>query len=321
MDTIETLETQEPLKPKIPFYVRRTFGEKMSACFDFIKENFKPLLKYCTYLILPLALIQSLSMNSFMNVYFGMVFMDDYSSFSSLDGALWGIIGNYFFLILCSMAGSVMLCSMVYTLMQLYNSREQRLRNITFAEIKPTLMRNIKRMVLVMLFFLALGFAMIIALVLLAVLTPFTLALTIPGILVCFIPLTLMTPIYLFEDISIMNAFTKAFKTGFATWGGIFAVAFVTGMIGSVIQGATTTPWYVATFVRFIFAASEGNAAIMDASIIEKFIIYLLGVIQVYGAYISMIIGVIGIGYQYSHSSDLMDNTSIVSEIDKFEQL
>lgn len=44
----------ESQKPKIAMYVKRPFGEKLNASFDFIKENWKQLFKYSTYLILPM---------------------------------------------------------------------------------------------------------------------------------------------------------------------------------------------------------------------------------------------------------------------------
>ena len=51
----------ESQKPKIAMYVKRPFGEKLNASFDFLKENWKLLLKFTTYLLLPLCLIQALS--------------------------------------------------------------------------------------------------------------------------------------------------------------------------------------------------------------------------------------------------------------------
>ena len=38
----------EAQKPKIALYVQRSFGEKLTATFDFIKENWKPLMKFTT---------------------------------------------------------------------------------------------------------------------------------------------------------------------------------------------------------------------------------------------------------------------------------
>ena len=52
----------ESQKPKIAMYVKRSFGEKLNASFDFIRENWKLMLKFTTYLLLPLCLIQALSL-------------------------------------------------------------------------------------------------------------------------------------------------------------------------------------------------------------------------------------------------------------------
>ena len=43
----------ESQKPKIAMYVKRPFGEKLNASFDFLKENWKLLLRFTTYLFLP----------------------------------------------------------------------------------------------------------------------------------------------------------------------------------------------------------------------------------------------------------------------------
>lgn len=56
----------ESQKPKVAMYVKRSFGEKLNASFDFIKENWKLLLKFITYLLLPVSLIQALSLNGLM---------------------------------------------------------------------------------------------------------------------------------------------------------------------------------------------------------------------------------------------------------------
>lgn len=59
----------ESQKPKIAMYVKRSFGEKLNASFDFIRENWKLMLKFTTYLLLPLCLIQALSLNGMMKGY------------------------------------------------------------------------------------------------------------------------------------------------------------------------------------------------------------------------------------------------------------
>ena len=58
----------ESQKPKIAMYVKRPFGEKLNASFDFIKENWKQLFKYSTYLILPICLIQAANFSGLMGI-------------------------------------------------------------------------------------------------------------------------------------------------------------------------------------------------------------------------------------------------------------
>ncbi len=59
----------ESQKPKIAMYVKRPFGEKLNASFDFIKENWKQLFKYSTYLILPICLIHHSDHPAFIRLY------------------------------------------------------------------------------------------------------------------------------------------------------------------------------------------------------------------------------------------------------------
>ena len=55
-------------RPKIELYKVRSFGDKFSAIFEFIRENFKFLLRACTYLLLPLCLVQGFAMEMMMKV-------------------------------------------------------------------------------------------------------------------------------------------------------------------------------------------------------------------------------------------------------------
>ena len=76
----------ETEKTKIALYAKRTFGEKFNATFDFIKENWKQLLKYTLYLLLPVSLIQALSLNGLMSAAMGMSAMvSNAAAFAAFD--------------------------------------------------------------------------------------------------------------------------------------------------------------------------------------------------------------------------------------------
>lgn len=309
----------ESQKPKIALYVKRSFGDKLNATMDFIKENLRTILKFCTYLLLPFSLLQALTMNGLMSTVFSVTALQttDPGALATLGMGFWL---NYGFTVLCAMIGNVIMCALVYALVKLYNDREERLMGLTFADLRPVLLRNIGRMLLLTLFGIVLFMVIGGVLVGLTVLTPFTLLITLPLLVAGLVPLALFTPIYLMEDIGLWSAFMKTFRLGFATWGGVFLVGFVMLLISSVLQGVTTTPWYVASIVKYFFMMSDTQSEV-TVSVGYSFILYVLGVIQVFGAYLSMVFAIIGIVYQYGHASEVVDSVSVESDIDNFEQL
>lgn len=157
---------------------------------------------------------------------------------------------------------------------------------------------------------------------LLVALTPFTLFLTIPFIIAFSVPLALLAPIYLFEDITLMEAFKKTFRLGFATWGGVFLVSLLMGIIANVLQGVTMMPWYFATVVKYFFAMSDvGGSGEVTVSAGYSFFLYLMAIIQTFGAYLAMIFTFVGMAYQYGHASEVVDSITVETDIDNFDKL
>lgn len=310
------METQ---KPKIALYVKRSFGEKLTATFGFVNENWKVLLKYTTYLILPLCLIQGLSMKSFMQSYMGVVASAG-NGISSYDDLAYTLGVSYGALILLSVIGGLILTSLVYGLIKLYNEREERLAGVTFADLKPLLFSNAKRLLILWLFMTAIVFGAIVVMALLIVITPWTMLLTIPFLIACIFPLTLLPSIYLFENIGVWQAFLKTFRLGFATWGGIFGVTFVTGFIANVVQGVLSIP-YMVVMVVGVALTTSGMQTEMTTSAGFGFMNYLFAVLMTFGIYLSMIFTMLGLVYQYGHACEVMDSVSVEEDISRFEQL
>lgn len=306
--------------PKIVFYAQRKFGDKITATFDFVKENWRVMLKYLVYMVLPICLIQSLTMNRLMSEYLGMAMSDTIDT--DISSGVWlSLIANYGLTILFMMIGSMLISALVYTFMSVYNEREERLTDIKFADFKSAFYMRLTRYILLIVFGIALGILAIAVVVLLAVLSPWTLMITIPLLFVCAIPLTLFVPVYLFEEkITIFQAFTRSLRLGFATWGGVFAVSFVIGIIANIVSGITMMPWYVATIVKQVFIATDIQSDVMVTPG-YSFIIYVFGIIQAFGLYLAMALQLIAVAYQYGHAREKVDNVSVVSDIENFEQL
>lgn len=310
----------ESQKPRIELYVKRPFSEKLNASFDFIKENWKPIIKFVTYLLLPLSLIQALSLNGFMGSYMGVVSQASQGDSDSILSALPTLGLSYSVLLLCSWLGSVVLVSLIYALMMTYRKREGRLEGITLGELRPLLLHNVVAMIKLTLFFFVLMMVALCLLVGLVVLTPFTLILTIPLLVACAVPLSLWAPVYLFEEISLIGALKKTFRLGFATWGGVFLITLIMGIIASILQGVAGIPWSVAFMVKSIFSLSEGGD-IAGSSVGYTFLLYLFGILQCFGIYLSAVFTILGITYQYGHASEVVDSVSVEDDIEHFDTL
>ncbi|WP_303010530.1 hypothetical protein [uncultured Bacteroides sp.] len=308
----------ESQKPKIAMYVKRPFGEKLNASFDFLKENWKLLLKFVTYLLLPLCLVQALSLNGLMG---GALEMSAGANDMVVPSSLVAI-GSYYglYMLLC-IIGTVMLTSLVYALIRVYNEREERLQGMTLSMLRPLLFRNMKRLLLMVAACVILVLLVGGVVGVLVALSPFTLFLTVPFMFAFLVPLALLAPVYLFEDITLMGAFKKTFRLGFATWGGVFLISIVMGFIANVLQGVTMMPWYIATVVKYFFAVSDVGGSEVTVSAGYNFFLYLLAIIQAFGTYLAMIFSIVGLAYQYGHASEVVDSITVESDIDNFDKL
>ena len=139
-------------------------------------------------------------------------------------------------------------------------------------------------------------------------------------VVVFMIPLNLIMPIYIFEDISFTAAFRKSFKYGFSAWGQTFLILFVFGLLANIVSGVTMMPWYIVLIVGQIFSITEQGAGINDA-IWYQFITYLLGIIQSYGMYVSLIISAVGMAFQYFHLREKNEGISVYTNIQNFDRL
>ena len=312
-------------RPLIPLYKVRKFGEKISDTFSFVSENIRPLFKFITYLLLPLCLFQALAFNGLMGQYFsalgnmasgGSTNDADVLSSMRLEGMAGYFLGSVFFYTI----GTLLLVSLVYAMMYLYEHREGRLTDITFNEVRGLLIHNIKRFIYLILVGLLIGAIFIAWVVLMAAASPYLFFVSYVVGLVVLVPLMLAAPIYLFERVNVLEAYFKAFRLGFKTWGGVFAVFIVLSLIVGILQMITTLPWEIAMIFKNMLGTDEADMA-FTSTVGYSFLTYILGVIQCYGAYLVYAIIFIGIAYQYGHASEKIDRVTVENDIEHFETL
>lgn len=318
--------------PKIEIYRTRTFTDKLSDTFNFIRENWRPFLKYFVYLMLPVSIVVALPFNHFFEGYFKVLTIVQQSSGLDDMSIVW-----YGLSLLATVVGFmlayVVLMGLVYSLIRLYAARPLRLNALAFDELKPELLHCMKRCAILtvastlLVIVVAVVFVLVFALTFAAgyevgiVLTFIGVALFYIALFALIPPLYLVVPIYMMEDeIGVLAAFRKAFRLGFATWGGVFAVCFVVGILSSVIESVTMAPWYIMSMVKMVVTlTNEGDAAFFG-SFIYTFLLYLMSIVTCLGYMLSMAILSIGVTMQYGHACDKIDGVGVSRKIDRFDE-
>lgn len=305
---------------KIALYKVRNFSEKFDDTFAFVRENWKVLFKYLTYLILPVCLLQAIALNGYMDTAFNMSSVSSGKA-SDMTSVLQSLGWSYGGLILASMVGGILLVSVVYGLMSIYDSREERLVGLTGSDFKPVLLKNLKRSGLAVLLFLGIMIVVILlAAMLMVVLSPLFVLPVVLVLMVIGIPMMLFMPVYLMEDISFMPALQKALRLGFATWWGTFALLLVLGFIASFIQGLFAIPYYIMIVVKTILGMQGTGTEFFDSAG-YSFITYLFGVLQAYATYLLSSLMAVGLALQYGHASEKKDHVTMEDNINRFEEL
>lgn len=327
-------------KPKVDLYRARTFGQKFSATFDFIKENYKLLLKACFYLVLPLCLFQAFALERFISVVVDnnvAVAVDNADS----DGALGTLLVNtglsYLMLIVCLVLGSILLSSICFAMIRYYNESPTRLQGVTLRDLKPLIIQCMKRSFLMGLVFAVAWVVIIIILGLFAFIFfevtsndqfPNVLIgiglffLVIIGLLVVFVPATVSWPVYLFEDDeTLFSAIRRGWRLGIYSFFPLIGLMFIMALIENVLQTVTTLPWYFMYLAKvFISATNEGATSVVNSPI-YNFVEYIFSVIMNFGTYLATTLTIIALAFHYGSVAEEVDGVSVEEGIQNFEQL
>lgn len=306
-------------KPLIKLYRKRTFGDKLSDTFDFVGENFRTLLKYITYLVLPVAIVQTFCMNNFMTGY-----MESITAITSgggrnfADMLQWlSSMGLY---MLVQFVAIILVYAVSYTMMQLYEQRSERLKGVTFDELRPGVVQKCVRQLVLLVTSIAIFVVFVLLMALLIAASPYFI---LPVIIIAVVVLPLFVlvyPIYLFEDTGIVSAYAKSVRLGWKTWAGIVGVMIVLYIISSIISGLISTPWYIMVMAKNLLA-TQGNTSGFVSSFGYTAIQYLLGVVSSFAGSCIMALMCIGIAYQYGHACDKVDGVGVDQDIENFETL
>ena len=312
-------QTMEYTNPKIRYYRVRTFSEKLNITFDYLRENWRVILRFSLYLLLPLCIFQAFALNSYVSTYMELMKDPDDAKNFVIRFILQGCVFALFYMI-----GSMILKAFIYGLIHVYDQRTERLAGLTFGEFKETFLRFLGKCFRITLFYSIITILVGGIIGGLAILSLWTLVVTLLlfaiGILIIIPPIMLFTPMYLFEDRPFFETLQRAFRYGMSFWLEILGILFIFGLIGSIINTVTYLPWYLVVVASQLFILSSPDSGI-DQSLGYQLLVYVLGIIQSYGSYIAQIVGLIGIAFEYFHIREKREGVTVETDISNFANL
>ena len=313
-------------RPKIELYKVRSFGEKFSAIFEFIRENFKFLLRACTYLLLPLCLVQGFAMEMMMKVlapYYNNTF--DMGGGADVAQSMMLRLGaSYLGYGICLLIGSTLLAGICYSMVKYYHKSPNRLRNTTLSDLKPLIVQVIKRSLLMTVVLVALFIGVLVLIIFFTAIisAPILAIIPILALIVCCLPVSMALPVYVFEDKeTLFSSILRGLKLGFHSFGSLFGLMFVIGFLTNILSSFTSIPWYILTVVKSVLLATDTTQSSFATSPVYSFLVYLSSVFMNFGMYLTMTISTFALAFHYGSIAEEEDGFSVEDDIQHFEEL
>lgn len=311
-------------RPRVDLYAHRTFSENLSATFDFVSENFRTLFRFLTAFILPLCAVSGLC---YMSAFVQAIKME------AMGGSELGMLGslgtNYLLTILVSFLASAVLRGVVYTLMQQYWARPDRLKGLTYADIKPTVWHNIGKMVNLYFLIAAFGIGLFVVFFIIAGLASTVSAslmvvalLVVIAMAVAVVPLFLSGPACILGGQTVTGAFKQAMRYGYRVLLGLIGLVIILYLICSLVSTALSMPFYILAIIQVIAGVDQWTSSMeFTSSFWFTLINYLSAILALYGMCVGYALLHVGLAFYYGHAAEKVDGVSMTKTVDEFENL
>lgn len=290
---------------QIKFYKLRDFGAKMNATVEFLRENIGRLFLNLLFIAGPIALLMSLLFGNLMGSMFDFSRIEDPSQAGSVFAFLGG---NYFLMLLISWLATSMVITVTFTYIRLYN--EGIAKETGISDLLRLALKKYGGILL-------LGILVFVTTIFAAFL------LVIPGIIVGVI-LSLAYPIYMFEDVTPGDAFTRSFTLVKEKWWSTFGLLIISGIMAYVVQLVFSLPMMLVYFTNLFSLVEEVQNNPDDVSAFAE--IFSSGyttiamTISMIGNYLTYSIPLIALGYQYANLVERNEGRGLMNEIEDFDK-
>lgn len=308
---------------RINLYASRSIGETLSATFDFVTQNFVPLIKFLSAFLLPVSALMGLSYQSM------------FSSFAHIDNLndeteqILSVVMSYLPVLLLCLIGALLTVAVTYTLMQKYQQRDNLLKGLTLSEIKPLLKHNLWRVLKMLLLLTLIGMVAFVVLVLVATMimsigSKFEafLFLLYMAMLAIALPLGLALPLCVFEpELGLFSCVKKALRLGFKTWGTLFVVMLVITMLVQIVSFILMIPFLFTTMTTMFFEIDSSQYASLayTSSAWFSVLTFASSLLFCFGLLLMSALSFVAFAFCYGRAADKVEGVSVKNAVQNFD--
>ena len=308
---------------RINLYASRSIGETLSATFDFVTQNFVPLIKFLSAFLLPVSALMGLSYQSM------------FSSFANIENLndeteqILSVVMSYLPVLLLCLIGALLTVAVTYTLMQKYQQRDNLLKGLTLSEIKPLLKHNLWRLLKMLLLLTLIGMVAFVVLVLVATMimsigSKFEafLFLLYMAMLAIALPLGLVLPMCVFEpELSLFSCVKKALRLGFKTWGTLFVVMLVITMLVQIVSFILMIPFLFTTMTTMFFEIDSTQYASLayTSSAWFSVLTFASSLLFCFGLLLMSALSFVAFAFCYGRAADKVEGVSVKNAVQNFD--
>lgn len=310
---------------RINLYASRSIGETLSATFDFVTQNFVPLIKFLAAFLLPVSALMGLSYQSM------------FSSFANIENLndeteqILSVVMSYLPVLVLCLIGALLTVAVTYTLMQKYLQRDNLLKGLTLSEIKPLLKHNLWRVFKMLLLLTLLGIVAFVVLVLAVLMAQMAVAVSIieplvvllyVAILVVALPLSLALPLCVFEPkLGLFSCVKKALRLGFKTWGTLFVVMLVITMLVQIVSFILMIPFLFTTMTTMFFEIDSSQYASLayTSSAWFSVLTFASSLLFCFGLLLMSALSFVAFAFCYGRAADKVEGVSVKNAVQNFD--
>lgn len=308
---------------RINLYASRSIGETLSATFDFVTQNFVPLIKFLAAFLLPVSALMGLSYQSMFSSLAHIENLNDETE------QILSVVTSYLPVLLLCLIGALLTVAVTYTLMQKYQQRDNLLKGLTLSEIKPLLKHNLWRVFKMLLLLTLIGMVAFVALVLVA-----TMIMAIGGkfeaflfllymaMLAIALPLGLALPLCVFEpELGLFSCVKKALRLGFKTWGTLFVVMLVITMLVQIVSFILMIPFLFTTMTTMFFEIDSSQYASLayTSSAWFSVLTFASSLLFCFGLLLMSALSFVAFAFCYGRAADKVEGVSVKNAVQNFD--